>query len=61
MKQPDPIELLEQKLVEYERDLQKSVYLYQTNKIDVKTHLTHKENLQTLICKYKQAILILKP
>ena len=59
MKQPDPLELLQQKLKEYEGDLQKSIDLYNKGEIDAATHLMHKENLQALIRKYRQATLIL--
>jgi hypothetical protein len=60
MSQPDPINLLKIKLDEFEHSLKKSCDSYQCNQIDIKTYLMHKENLQSLIQKYKQAILILE-
>ena len=51
-----PIELLKEQLYEYEKAFAKSFNAYTINKIDLKTHETHKANLLPKIEKYRQAI-----
>jgi len=55
-----PIELLEKKLSEYERSLEKSYELYGRREIGQHTHLTHLNNLLPKIEEYKSAIYKLK-
>ena len=56
----DPIQLLEKILNEHEIALTKSINSYKMGLIDDKTHIIYKENLRSLIDKYKYAIQILK-
>lgn len=58
--QPTPLELLRKCLAEYKRDLEKSTELYKDGKIDVETHLIHKENIRPTIVTYEKAINILE-
>ena len=51
-----PIELLKQRLNEYEKALQKSFISYQENHITKLVHQEHKDNLEPKIFEYKQAI-----
>ena len=51
-----PIDLLKQRLNEYEKALQKSFESYQKGNIIIQTHQTHKSNLEPKIFEYKQAI-----
>jgi hypothetical protein len=60
MKQPLPLELLEDKLNELEKALHKSFLSFQKNEISGELHLSHKNNLQPLIFKYKQTIQFIK-
>ena len=55
-----PIELLEERLSEYEKALQKSFISFSDNKINEAEFIIHKKNLQPKIFDYKQAIEILK-
>lgn len=59
-KQLSPDELIESKLEEYKRDLEKSTKLYSEDKISVKTHLEHRENLGQLIRSYSYALNMLR-
>ena len=55
-----PLELLKEKLNEYEKALQKSFKYFQEAKISSELHETHKKNLEPKIFQYKQAINILE-
>jgi hypothetical protein len=56
----EPLELLKEKLYEYEKSLQKSFESNRSGKIDNETHLIHKNNLKPKIFNYKQAINLLE-
>jgi hypothetical protein len=56
----NPIEILTECLIEYEKALQKSLKSYQEGKISKELHEIHKKNLEPKIQKYKKAIQILK-
>lgn len=60
MKHLTPIELLKERLYEYERALHKSFESFKKGEIVDELYTAHKENLQPLIFKYKQAINCLK-
>jgi hypothetical protein len=51
-----PVELLKEKLTEYEKALQKSFIAFREGGINLQLHETHKANLEPMIFKYKQAI-----
>ena len=55
-----PIELLQERLIEYEKALQKSFISFRDKKITEEEHNIHKRNLNPLIFDYKKAIEILK-
>lgn len=55
-----PIELLQERLTEYEKALQKSFISFRDKKISEEEHNIHKRNLNPLIFEYKHAIDILK-
>ena len=55
-----PIELLKEKLNEWEKALQKSFIIFKEGGIDSTLHETHKKNLEPKIFQYKQAINILE-
>jgi hypothetical protein len=59
MEHIQPIELLKQRLNEYEKALHKSFESFKAGQISGDLHCTHKGNLQPLIFKYKQAIEVL--
>jgi len=56
----EPIELLKDKCREYERALHKSFEAWKAGQINEDLHITHKNNLQPIIFKYKQAISVLE-
>jgi hypothetical protein len=51
-----PIELLKDKLYEFEKALQKSFQSFKAGQITKELHETHQKNLEPLIFQYKQAI-----
>ena len=55
-----PIELLQGKLTDYEKALQKSFISFRDKKITEQEHLIHKNNLNHIIFSYKHAIETLK-
>ena len=55
-----PLQLLEEKLLEYEKALHKSFTAYQAKQITEEEHNTHKKNLNPKIFEYRQAINTLK-
>jgi hypothetical protein len=55
-----PLELLENKLNELEKSLQKSFIAFREGGINSTIHETHKSNLESKIFEYKQAINFLK-
>lgn len=55
-----PIELLQEKLAEYERALHKSFESFKKGEITQELHNTRKKNLEPSIFEYKQAIDLLK-
>lgn len=55
-----PIELLQERLTEYEKALQKSFISFRDKKISEEEHNIHKRNLNPLIFEYKHSIDILK-
>ena len=55
-----PIELLQERLTEYEKALQKSFISLRDKQITPEVHDIHKRNLNPLIFEYKRAIEILK-
>lgn len=55
-----PIELLQERLTEYEKSLQKSFISFRDKKITEEEHNIHKRNLQPLIFDYKKTIEILQ-
>ena len=54
-----PIKLLQERLTEYEKALQKSFISFRDNKITEEEHNIHKRNLNPLIFDYKAAINLL--
>ena len=54
-----PIELLQERLTEYEKALQKSFISFRDKQITHQEHDVHKKNLNPLIFEYKKAIEIL--
>ena len=55
-----PIELIKDRLNEYQKALQKSFKSYQENHITKLVHDEHKKNLEPKIFQYKQAVNILE-
>lgn len=55
-----PIDLLKDRLKEYERALQKSFESYQKGMINEQLFQTHKDNLSPLIFDYAQTIQLLE-
>jgi len=51
-----PIELLKDRLSQYERALHKSFESFKRKEIIGELHIKHKTNLQAIIFEYKQAI-----
>lgn len=60
MRQPEPIELLSEKLKELSKALRKSDQATDEGKIDQRTNFLHHQNLIPKIEIYKKAIEILK-
>ena len=60
MAQPTPKELIQDKLYELEKALQKSFESYRRGEISKELYNTHKENNTPLIFQYKQALNLLK-
>lgn len=56
----EPIDLLKEKLQEYEKALQKSFVSFRDAEISSELHETHKTNLYPKIFRYKQAIYALE-
>lgn len=54
-----PIELLQEKLAEYEKALHKSFESFKKGDLSEEQHNTHKKNLQPKIFEYQQAINLL--
>lgn len=54
-----PLELLKERLDEYERALKKSEIAFKEGGIDLKTHKTHIKNLAPLILGYTEAISVI--